>query len=67
MSVDLTKMAEGILLAPYRVRPLRTESCPICGGDGLASCGQSDYLPYEHTRRCAYCGGTGSITVEASA
>jgi DnaJ-class molecular chaperone len=52
--LDLAKMAESILLAPF-ARPVARTPCPVCGGRSAESL--IDY--------CRNCGGMGYIVTEA--
>lgn len=54
MTVDLAKMAEQILTAPYRLAGVRQVTCWICGGYGYCI----------DDTRCRMCNGKGYLLVD---
>lgn len=58
---DLVKMAEDILMTPYRMREV---VCPLCRGNRWSPLCHIDGLGYIQGERCPNCSGTGYVVEE---
>lgn len=58
--IDLAKVAESILTAPYRIREVR---CGYCNGSGWAPVVREDSMG-QQGERCTNCAGTGHVLTE---